>query len=730
MGFELPFRYSANLKFALSKPFSFSLSFPVYSDPYFTDDFSDRSEYIDWLGFLMGEGEDEESSSSSSISSFTWQASASYNVSLPDFIKPYVSSFSTNISSSVSFSSKERGSSYDTDFNDKPSDWRSYTPERKFFYPSQVSPFKISGSISGTIFSYPFTVQKSKSSASEFPVKLEVPDEFLTEEEKVKKEEERLKKLSEKENKDEQESSAEKKDEVNVPEKKEETVLAESDLPLIQPSLSTTVQDFKGLEYSLTYSLSPQYSSEISYNSAELYKPEDFEWSNIYSSYYQVRVPVNLTSKLSYRSSFASMTNNFSFNPNFQNHPNLDGYKEEQKKNVRKTDYEARKLDLTNTNSVSIKPFIYSPVWKNTSISWNTTVKVIQTEFLGDADNPEWKYNLAELWDKDDFTAHTLSATISAEEGEYSQTLTLSTKLPPQIDEYTGTLKFGFPLASLSFSSGLRQKSANDETYEKLPFQQSASLKLFDKKLTLSESYNFKLEDWHSDSLKFSASYSGFSLSYTMSYIYGYDFDSDAKAWKKKTEQEFQPSSINFSYSTSGKTMYAWKNRITLSPALSTSISYDCLRPTNSSFRFVPSLTFKIHEFLDLTFSAESSNNVIFRYFQKYTDYGDVIPGETNPFVDLFNSFKFWSDDEFYDSNQTARKSSGFKVKTFKITVSHSLHDWDMAASLSFKPRTITENGKSTYDYSPYFSFGVTWRPLPSMKTQIVDEYGEWELNP
>ena len=54
-----------------------------------------------------------------------------------------------------------------------------------------------------------------------------------------------------------------------------------------------------------------------------------------------------------------------------------------------------------------------------------------------------------------------------------------------------------------------------------------------------------------------------------------------------------------------------------------------------------------------------------------------------------------------------------------------------MSASLTFKPRAVTgDDNKKSYDYHPYFTFGVTWRPMASMKTQIVDEYGEWKLNP
>ena len=90
-----------------------------------------------------------------------------------------------------------------------------------------------------------------------------------------------------------------------------------------------------------------------------------------------------------------------------------------------------------------------------------------------------------------------------------------------------------------------------------------------------------------------------------------------------------------------------------------------------------------------------------------------------------------YNDDAFFDPDQTVRKSSGFKIKNLKISITHKLCDWDMSASLTFKPRAVTgDDNKKSYDYHPYFTFGVTWRPMASMKTQIVDEYGEWKLNP
>ena len=48
--------------------------------------------------------------------------------------------------------------------------------------------------------------------------------------------------------------------------------------------------------------------------------------------------------------------------------------------------------------------------------------------------------------------------------------------------------------------------------------------------------------------------------------------------------------------------------------------------------------------------------------------------------------------------------------------------------TLKFSPRVITENGKKLYDFSPYISLGVVWNPMDSMKTNIIDEYGEWHI--
>ncbi len=749
MGLELPFRYGANFQLSMSKPFNLTVSLPIYSDPYFEGDFGERSEYIDWIGFLMSSSEDDDETSTSTVSSFTWSANASYSLPLPDFLKPFINSVSfSGITSSIVFSSKSRTFTSD-EISSKESEWKTYTPERYFYYPSQVTPFKISGTISGTLISVSGngkSSSKTKTDQKKIAVSLDVPQDFLTEEEKNLLAQKNDSSKEDEKSLEKSENSADKKSEEiseNPQTEAEKTVLQESDLPLLTSSVSSSVTAMNGLSYKLSYSITPSYTSQISYNASELTSPSDFDWSNVYSTYYQIKSPSTLTSSLSYRDSFASMSNVISFNPVFQAHPNLDGYSETSAASVKKTDYNAKKLDLTNTNSISLKPFIYSNIFKNTSLDWKTTIKLLRTEFLGDVDNPEWDYIVPmslEEWDSTDtVTSHSLSATFSAVEDNFSQILTLSTKLPPQVDEYNATLKLNFPYLSLNFGLGIEQVSEEDTSFELQPFQQSASLKLFNSDLSLTESFNYELEDSdeteesrksHADSFKLALTYKNLQFAYTMSYTKGYDFDEN-EGWISRDTKEFLPYSASLAYTTKSKTFKYWFNRISFAPSLSTSIVYDFLRPTNSYFRFVPSITFKINDFFDLSFSSESRNSVIYRYIQNYTGNEGLINGETNPLVDLWNSFVFWSDTSFWDPNQTKRKASGYKIKNLSISLTHNLCDWDLSSTLTFKPRSTTnDEGKKVYDYHPYFSLSVTWRPMSSIKTEIVDEYGEWELNP
>lgn len=142
------------------------------------------------------------------------------------------------------------------------------------------------------------------------------------------------------------------------------------------------------------------------------------------------------------------------------------------------------------------------------------------------------------------------------------------------------------------------------------------------------------------------------SAVYSMSYDNPYELIPNL-GWKALPYKKFIPRSldINFSNSSQPIEIYAWKNRIKLQFLFNSSLNFNLIRVTDSSFSFSPKLVFKIHEFLDISFSAVSRNDVIARYFQDALNLPIVIPGEKNIFKDLISSFIFGMKNQDYSQD-------------------------------------------------------------------------------
>ena len=718
LGIKIPFRYALVFSFQLAKPFSLSLDMPIYSDPFFNDDFSKREETMDWISYMIESGQKNlEKRTVSEVSSFTWRLSSSY--SLPSFSKlqPYVSAISFNLDSSVIFNSLQNVRE------------NQYKPERKFYYPSQVTPANFSASFGGTIFEFPIREKTTTSTSEPLAFSLEEPDEFKT------------KNSSQSENKTETESANEKKSlEQKSPEelaeeqaeaekqKLSKKTLEENALPLLQTE-TQSIADIPGFTYSLSYNAKPTVNSQIAYSAKKLNTPEDFKWKNILSSMYTVKVPISLQSAMHYAGDFFSMTNGISYEPVVQRHPFIStdrsagGYTSDEKKSLHLADYKTSKHEIVNTNSIGVKPFYYIDMFKNTGVTYTSTIKLLRSEFIGEnADNPNWRYYGPDFTNDKSVTKHELNFTyamIEGRTGEFSQSLSLAMNLPPQVDEYTGTLSLTFPYTTFSLSTGFKKVSKTNSRWEKKNLQQGLSFSFFKNTLRISESYNYNLEKKHHESFRTSISWKGLEAAYTMAYTTTYDFV--GRRWKQ-SEQEFVPYSFSLSYTNSGQSWYLWKGRIKIGLGLSTNITADLVRPTNSYFIFSPSINFEINEFLTFTFSSTSRNDVLYRYFQKFAGHPGRIPGETNMFIDLINSFRF--------DNEAKRKASGFKLKSLNFKITHDLHDWDLKTEFKISPRLVDRGGKKNYDFKPYVTISVVWHPLDAMKTHIVDDYGEWQLNP
>lgn len=724
LGLQLPFRYSANIEVEMQEPFKLSLSAPLYSDPFFGHDFiSYRSEHMDWISFFMENamGETSESETISETSSFTWKLNTSFSPKLPNVIKPYINSLSISTSSFVNILSLNTSFSSVSTEEANDYQWKVNTPERKFFYPSQITPVNLKFSISGTLFQYP-NVKTTKSQSQKYSITMNKPDEIKSDSQ-LKKEQEEKEALEKEKNEINEDYSEEEVEEAADVDVNDFYTLSMPELAFSTPS----AKEISGLSYSLGYSLNTTLNTQFSYSSATLKSPSDFKWENVRSFMYSFSSPLSLNSALKYGNGFFSLSNSVAYSPSFQDHPfalegdKNGGYSESSIKSLRQADFNARKQDIENSNTFGFYPLKYVPMFSETGITWNTTLKLLRIKFLGDLDNPEWDVLGPDIFDSESVTTNNVNLILAAseKEGLFKQSLTFSVVMPPQLKQYSATLNLKFPFVSFSLGSGFSQKEKDSPEFKKNPLQQSLSLSLFNSTLTFSESFNYNLEDNNPDSFKLSASWKGITASYIMSYTYGADFD-ESVGWISRKEKEFLPYSASLSIAPKLPTFNTWFNRVTFTPSINANVVVDLIKPTSSYLLFTPSISFKINEFLTFTFSSTSRNSVLYRYFQTALGYPGRIPGEQNFFVDLANSFRF--------DNEQLRKGSGFKLKSLNFEITHDLHDWDLKMVFKMEPRLVTKNGVSQYDFSPYITIGVVWRPIEAIKTQIVDDYGTWKL--
>lgn len=672
LGLKLPFRYSANLAVSINKPFELSLSFPIYSDPYYSYDFENRTENMDWFTMLSTFG-NEETSTTSSVSSLTWKLNTAYTIPLSNKIKPYLSSARFSTSSLINISAKQN-----------------------YYIPSSVTPLSIESSFSGTLFSYPKKVESKK---EEYMFSLIMPQ-------------------SEDDNQTTQETQQEGTNTQNSVEEEN----TQNELELFYPEISPSYKKYDlpdKINYDLSYSLNATFVSNIAYATEKLNTIEDFKWKDIKSWMYTIKTPLNIKSDFSYGQSLITLNNTLSYSPIWQTHPSTKGYDNKTElDSLLLSDYKAQSQNVINTNSLSIKPFSYIPQFSATSVTYNSTINMFRRVFTGTGDDPTWEYYGPDWTDSESVTVHNLNLNFSwnQQNNKFSQSFIFSSTLYPQVPKYSGTFNFNFPYVTLGFSSSIQEKSKTDTSIQKNPFNQNLKVSLLDSKLNFNQSLSYSLEENHFESINFSLSYKNFSSSYIMQYTNPYDFTPNG--WVSKSEKKLIPYSLSVSYNTSSKTYYSWFNRISVAPSLSTSLVADFVRPTNSYFVFSPGITFKINEFFNISFSSTSRNSVLYRYIQKGLGFDGRIPGEQNIFKDLFNSYRF--------DDKSLREASGFKLKSLNMKIEHELHDWSFFMTMKFEPRLITKDNKTTYDYSPYISIGVIWKPMEALSTKITDEYGKW----
>lgn len=712
-GKVVPFRYNFNFNMSLTKdPFNVGIAFPFISDPFFKKDFMNRSEDMNWFNYMLNKDKlAKESSSTSEETSYSWKIVGTVRPSFP-ILRPWISSISIDdVSTALNFYSKA---------NSKLTGLQaSYSPERKFYYPQSLKPtFKLS--MSGTIFSTSMLEKKKKTKSKKEidPILKDIENPFI---EEIEEKKETSEKTQEKQKKIDEMNDEEIKEKLDSLTENIYTKLLDSCLPLYKaqaPSSSSSYFFTNIFKYDLTYRLSGQAIYESIFDHDEWKEPKDIKWNKFYSKFYQLKGDASVNSSLSLYKGIATLTNSLILSSNYQWHPYVkDATRED---TLKLNNYKANIYSLKNSNTLNVTPFVNSTIFKPITFSWTMSETLLQRKFIGTVSEPKWEIEKAK-WNKESITTHSASTVLGVVLGKYTQSLSLSMNLKPLLSAYTFSSTFNIPYTKFSLSTKYFEKENASKKWfwDPLKFTTSLSLPF---NISISQEYIYNIEDKKHDKFALNFSWKYVSFAYTMTRTLPYKLNPSTGWQPDGTEKKFIPSAFDLSFSNSSKPLefYSWKNRVHFQASFSSSVHFNLVRLTDSYFTFAPKVTFKIYEFIDVSFGATSRNDAIVKYFGNSFNLPITFQGETNLFKDILYSFFFWDKEK--------RQLSDFKLKSINFELTHHLKDWTMTISYSFKPTLKTVGNRKTYNFDPIISFYVQWNPIGDIKVKVKEEEKKFSI--
>lgn len=684
---EVPFRYRFNTTGTLSGGTygTMTWNIPFYADPYVNRDFLDRSEEMDWVNLFKRE-EEEDSITKNIIGPYDWRLNASLTPSVTT-LNPYISSLSiSNVSSAIAF--KTRPSTLITN---------GVSPNRNFFFPDTLTIYSINGSIAGT----PFTLGNTKTNQT---AKQEEPPEDPFQGVGTLRSPWETIEVSESD-----QAGAPNIDQLNPP-----VLTQRFDLPRSGDP-----------RFDIDYQLTPSSASQLQFRSSQQNWPEaeDIDWSEISSilTNFKADGRIGFTLKQPETNLYTTSLR-FSATGQWQGHTYLNEEAEEyaiggvtdQTKidNARLTNYKATLLNTSYNFTTTLKPLYQNAIWGNSSIQYDLVGRITRSEFDGTVEDPSWTMKYGE-WTKEDVTTHQMGVNMAASIMDNVQNLSITTDLPPR----DTTLGGNATLRAWITETNIRHRIANPWDAEIRKFEPVYFVETlrwgtgtaYPFQLKQDAAYDPELEEW--TNLTSSLSWIGLSASFTATRSRTYT--REITGWVQTADPEkLNPREIQLGYTQTLKKDSLWNNRFSVSFNTNTRLTFDLQRYTYSRLTFSMSVTLGITNLLNITLSTSSENAVIFRYFPSLFDLPEELPGERNFFVDLLNSFRF--DDE------SLRRSSGFKLKTFNLSIIHHLGDWNAKLGITLSPYLDQTVQPYQYKFNNEISFLVQWVPISEIKTEII----------
>lgn len=382
---------------------------------------------------------------------------------------------------------------------------------------------------------------------------------------------------------------------------------------------------------------------------------------------------------------------------------------------------------ITQNNTVTLSPFKLIPFLAQTTIQYQLSELLYQHKYKSKTDGTYTYDDLDFAWDSTMVTAHSIAATLQAQEDWFKFSAGVTYALPPK-DE---SIKYsaGLTLDFLTFSySGLSALTENQWGHDPMNLGMTARL-LPDMSLTSAlvldpeaQTIEDILTSW-----KTTFKYDVFSLWTTFKtdtikeYVIGEGWgDADLDGNEIDDAALFQPAEIGSTLNLKLSPEDWWEGRIRQDLALNFSLKQSLLRATDSLLSYDFSYSFKLHEFLDLSFSLKGENSRIYRYFPGLVS--TIKNADNSPLIDTIDIFEdLWNSLNIFDEN--ALKQGNFKLKSLALKLTHDLGDWTLSFQIAAQPEitaTTTSSGTTyTSSFASSFTFLLQWKPIEEIKQKM-----------
>jgi len=727
---DVPFRYRFQGSNSLSGKYGgFSWSLPFYSDPLVDGDFLKRSEDMDWVNMIQqgAASMEAQETSESQIGPYSWTFTGNLSPKFPN-MAPYINSISIgSISSNIAFKTVDlRGNYPETDI-------KRYSPSSFFFAPDTATLYQVSGSVSGA----PLSLGAGFSSSSKTNEKKEEPNDPL-------------KGIgiprSPFENKAEEEEKKKDTQDKLVP-----PVLTQRfDLPRIGNN-----------RFSVDYRMAPQSTSTLRFDSLKWKEYTDIDWNDV--SNVRTNFRGDAGTNLIFSHSEGLYSNTFSFsgdgawsqysylNKDAKEYALTAGGPDRQKiANSRLQEAKTTFFSTSYGNTATVKPLYWNTIFGQSNISHSLRGIAVRSKFVEKdkevsqitdsnekivfmekwADNPEYALEWAD-WKKEKINTHSLSTNFSASIMEKSQTFSMSAELPPRDSALSWNTALRIWITETNAS--WRIMYPGEERKKKLdPFNFTEKFQ-FGNYGNLSFNMVMDTVGWDRDetakmekrvnSLTTTLNLSkwGVTAQFSAARMLGYEYKvgatpADTGWFERKGEDNriLRERDFILSYAKTLDMKELLNKKLDFSINTNSRLSLNLQQYTSSNFSFSLGFNLGITKFLNLNVSTNSENARIYQYFHDWPLFRDApieLPKgtQTNIFMDLMDSFRF--DDE------ELRKSSGFKMKNFKITATHYLGDWNAVLNWTMEPYRPT--GSRKFEINNEVSFLLQWIPISEIRSDI-----------